>query len=104
MYAHRTPRRDKMPRTRNPRYTSSFMAAKVMIAKNNRNVDSHSFEFLTRDEQPTLDLTALRLHSTFDSIDPVAKHATPRSAPMTCSTALQKSQSTQAAVLKDPGF
>jgi hypothetical protein len=30
------------------------MAAKVMTAKNNRNVGSHSFEFLGRDEQPTL--------------------------------------------------
>ena len=49
-----------MPSTRNPRYMSSFMAAKVMAAKNNRNVGSHSFGFFTSDEQPTAGLQLRR--------------------------------------------
>jgi hypothetical protein len=34
-------------------YTSSFMAAKVMLAKSSGNVGSHSLEFLGWDKQPT---------------------------------------------------
>jgi hypothetical protein len=46
-------------------YTSSFMAAKVMLAKSSGNVGSHSFEFLGWDKQPTLRFSGERFHPIF---------------------------------------